>query len=50
MYHIPNMVYQEKMPPRAKRIFVETFSKYHKLNGGDEDVAMHKARRALEKK
>ncbi|ANF29730.1 ORF-82 [Catopsilia pomona nucleopolyhedrovirus] len=50
MYQLPDMLYQEKMPPRAKRIFVKTFSKYHKLNGGDEDVAMHKARKALEKK
>jgi hypothetical protein len=50
MYHIPDIMYTERMPPRAKRLFVETFTKYHKLNGGDEDVALHKARQALQKK
>lgn len=50
MYQIPDILYQEKMPPRAKKLFAETFSKYHKLNGGDEDVAIHKARQAVEKK
>lgn len=50
MYQIPDILYQEKMPPRAKKLFAETFSKYHKLNGGDEDIAIHKARKALEEK
>ncbi|AAN28108.1 hypothetical protein QKT50_gp057 [Rachiplusia ou multiple nucleopolyhedrovirus] len=50
MYQIPDMLYNEKMPPRAKKLFVETFTKYHKMNGGDEDIAMHKARKALEEK
>ncbi|UZE89767.1 ChaB1 [Parapoynx stagnalis nucleopolyhedrovirus] len=48
MYQIPEMLYNEKMPTRAKRLFTQTFSKYHKLNGGDEDIALHKARNALE--
>jgi ChaB len=48
MYQIPEMLYNEKMPARAKRLFTQTFSKYHKLNGGDEDIALHKARNALE--
>ncbi|AGA16210.1 ChaB-like protein [Thysanoplusia orichalcea nucleopolyhedrovirus] len=50
MYQIPDMLYNEKMPPRAKKLFVKTFTKYHKMNGGDEDIAMHKARKALEQK
>nr|AFS51972.1 DekiORF95 [Dendrolimus kikuchii nucleopolyhedrovirus] len=50
MYQIPDMLYKESMPPRAKKLFVKTFSKFHKLNGGDEDVAMQKARKALEEK
>ncbi|AFO10019.1 hypothetical protein Bomanpvs2gp049 [Bombyx mandarina nucleopolyhedrovirus S2] len=50
MYQIPDMLYNEKMPPRAKKLFVEAFTKYHKMNGGDEDIAMHKARKALEEK
>ncbi|USC25907.1 hypothetical protein [Palpita vitrealis nucleopolyhedrovirus] len=50
MYQIPEMLYNEKMPPRAKKLFVKTFTKYHKMNGGDEDVAMHKAKNALEQK
>jgi hypothetical protein len=48
MYQIPDILYKEKMPTRAKRIFAQTFAKYHKLNAGDEDIAMRKAREALE--
>nr|UIX56219.1 HycuOrf-92 hypothetical protein [Hyphantria cunea nucleopolyhedrovirus]UIX56364.1 HycuOrf-92 hypothetical protein [Hyphantria cunea nucleopolyhedrovirus] len=38
------------MPRRAKKLFVDTFSQHHKLNAGDEDVAMQKARQALEER
>ncbi|AAK85617.1 hypothetical protein [Epiphyas postvittana nucleopolyhedrovirus] len=48
MYHIPDTLYDEKLPKRAKQLFVDTFSKHHKLNAGDEDAAMQKAREALE--
>nr|ALR71165.1 hypothetical protein AGNV_103 [Anticarsia gemmatalis multiple nucleopolyhedrovirus]ALR71323.1 hypothetical protein AGNV_103 [Anticarsia gemmatalis multiple nucleopolyhedrovirus]ALR71481.1 hypothetical protein AGNV_103 [Anticarsia gemmatalis multiple nucleopolyhedrovirus]ALR71950.1 hypothetical protein AGNV_103 [Anticarsia gemmatalis multiple nucleopolyhedrovirus]AXE72279.1 hypothetical protein [Anticarsia gemmatalis multiple nucleopolyhedrovirus] len=50
MYHIPDALYEEKMPRRAKQLFVDTFSKHHKLNAGDEDLAMQKARNALEER
>ena len=50
MYHIPDTLYEEKMPRRAKQLFVDTFSKHHKLNAGDEDSAMQKARHALEER
>jgi hypothetical protein len=50
MYHIPDTLYEEKMPRRAKQLFVDTFSKHHKLNAGDEDAAMQKARNALEER
>ncbi|ABL75995.1 Mv-ORF43 peptide [Maruca vitrata nucleopolyhedrovirus] len=50
MYQIPDLLYNEKMPSRAKKLFVETFTKYHKMNGGDEDIAMRKAKKALEEK
>lgn len=50
MYHLPDTLYEEKMPRRAKRLFVDTFSQHHKLNAGDEDVAMEKARQAVEQR
>ncbi|AAC59061.1 unknown [Orgyia pseudotsugata multiple nucleopolyhedrovirus] len=51
MYHLPDTLYeQEKMPRRAKRLFVDTFSQHHKLNAGDEEAAMQKARQALEER
>lgn len=50
MYHIPEALYEEKMPRRAKQLFVDTFSQHHKLNAGDEDAAMNKARQALEER
>ncbi|AUR45117.1 chab domain protein 2 [Spilosoma obliqua nucleopolyhedrosis virus] len=51
MYHLPDTLYEEeKMPRRAKKLFVDTFSHHHKLNAGDEDVAMQKARQALEER
>lgn len=48
MNHLPDALYDEQMPRRAKRLFVDTFSQHHKLNAGDEDAAMQKARQAVE--
>ncbi|AGR57128.1 hypothetical protein [Choristoneura rosaceana nucleopolyhedrovirus] len=51
MYHLPDTLYEEeKMPRRAKELFVNTFSQHHKLNAGDEGAAMQKARQALEER
>ncbi|AHD25580.1 chaB-like protein [Choristoneura murinana nucleopolyhedrovirus] len=51
MYHLPDTLYEEeKMPRRAKQLFVNTFSQHHKLNAGDEGAAMQKARQALEER
>nr|BAA24247.1 ORF59 [Leucania separata nucleopolyhedrovirus] len=36
------------MPARAKRLFVN-INKYHKLDGGDEEVALHMARQAVDR-
>ncbi|AKN80574.1 Cation transporter protein B [Perigonia lusca single nucleopolyhedrovirus] len=50
MFHISESLFkEEKMPVRAKRLFASTFAKYHKLDGGDEDVALHMARKAVER-
>ncbi|AGR56981.1 hypothetical protein [Choristoneura occidentalis alphabaculovirus] len=51
MHHLPDTLYEEeKMPRRAKQLFVNTFSQHHKLNAGDEGAAMQKARQALEER
>lgn len=38
------------MPHRAKKLFTKTFLENHKLNAGDEEVALIKAKKALEDK
>ncbi|AYN45049.1 se89 [Alphabaculovirus alterspexiguae] len=49
MFHLNEAFYHEEMPARAKRLFVKTFKKYHKLDGGDEDVALHMAKQAVDR-
>ncbi|AAY83979.1 ORF-49 peptide [Chrysodeixis chalcites nucleopolyhedrovirus] len=49
MFHLNEAFFREEMPARAKQLFVKTFKKYHKLDGGDEDVALHMARQAVER-
>lgn len=49
MFHLNESFYKQEMPARAKRLFVRTFKKYHKLDGGDEDVALHMARQAVDR-
>ncbi|ACI28819.1 agip118 [Agrotis ipsilon multiple nucleopolyhedrovirus] len=49
MYHLNKAMYQQEMPARARRLFVKTFNKYHKLDGGDEDVALHMAKQAVDR-
>ncbi|AUV65375.1 ChaB-like [Alphabaculovirus myunipunctae] len=49
MFHLNESFYKQEMPARAKRLFVKTFKKYHKLDGGDEDVALHMARQAVDR-
>ncbi|ACO53482.1 chaB2 [Euproctis pseudoconspersa nucleopolyhedrovirus] len=50
MNYLAEAHFKEEIPARAKRLYCKTFNLYHKLNGGDEDVALHLARRAVEKK
>nr|UPO71101.1 orf46 [Trichoplusia ni single nucleopolyhedrovirus] len=49
MLYLNEAVFTEDMPARAKQLFVKTFKKYHKLDGGDEDIALHMARQAVER-
>ncbi|ABY65760.1 chaB1 [Orgyia leucostigma nucleopolyhedrovirus] len=49
MSYLTDVQFSEQMPARAKRLYKRVFDKYHKLNGGDEEVALHLARKALEK-
>lgn len=49
MNYLSDTFYKENMPARAKRLYQKTFNKHHKLNGGDEEIALHLARRAVEK-
>nr|AFP95840.2 chaB1 [Mamestra brassicae multiple nucleopolyhedrovirus] len=49
MFHLNESFYKQEMPARAKRLFVRTFNKYHKLDGGDEEVALHMARQAVDR-
>nr|AOL57053.1 hypothetical protein [Chrysodeixis includens nucleopolyhedrovirus]QGW49182.1 hypothetical protein [Chrysodeixis includens nucleopolyhedrovirus]QGW49322.1 hypothetical protein [Chrysodeixis includens nucleopolyhedrovirus]QGW49462.1 hypothetical protein [Chrysodeixis includens nucleopolyhedrovirus]QGW49602.1 hypothetical protein [Chrysodeixis includens nucleopolyhedrovirus] len=49
MFHLNEAFFKEEMPARAKQVFVKTFKKYHKLDGGDEDIALHMARQAVER-
>ncbi|QNV47827.1 ac58/59-like protein [Alphabaculovirus altersperidaniae] len=49
MFHLNKAFYQEEMPARAKRLFAKTFKRYHKLDGGDEDVALHMAKQAVDR-
>ncbi|QHB21695.1 ChaB-1 [Artaxa digramma nucleopolyhedrovirus] len=49
MNYLAEAHFREEIPARAKRLYCKTFNRYHKLNGGDEDVALHLARRAVEK-
>ncbi|QWO71582.1 chaB [Orgyia pseudotsugata single capsid nuclopolyhedrovirus] len=49
MSYLTDVQFSEQMPARAKRLYKKIFDKYHKLNGGDEEIALHLARKALEK-
>lgn len=49
MFHLNDAFFKEEMPARAKRLFVKTFAKYHKLDGGDEEIALHLAHKAVER-
>lgn len=44
------MLYNEKMFFCVKKLFVEMFIKYYKMNGGDEDIVMYKVRKVFEEK
>jgi ChaB len=51
MFHLSESLYkEEEMPARARKLFIDTFRKYHKLNAGDEDVPFKMAKEAVEKK
>lgn len=49
MFHLNEAFINQEMPARARRLFVKTFKKYHKLDGGDEDVALHMAKQAVDR-
>lgn len=49
MFHLNESFYGQQMPSRAKKLFQKTFKRYHKLDGGDEEIAIHMARQAVEK-
>lgn len=49
MFHLNEAFYHQEMPARARRLFVKTFNRYHKLDGGDEDVALHMAKQAVDR-
>nr|ANW12290.1 chaB [Malacosoma sp. alphabaculovirus] len=49
MFHLNESFYGQQMPSRAKKLFQKTFKKYHKLDGGDEEIAIHMARQAVER-
>ncbi|AUF81573.1 chaB [Malacosoma neustria nucleopolyhedrovirus] len=49
MFHLNESFYGQQMPARAKKLFQKTFKKYHKLDGGDEEIAIHMARQAVER-
>ncbi|AFY62894.1 ChaB protein [Samia ricini nucleopolyhedrovirus] len=50
MFHMADALYEQKMPRRAKQLFVKAFAQHHKPNAGDEDAALQKARQALEER
>ncbi|ABF47387.1 ac59-like protein [Clanis bilineata nucleopolyhedrovirus] len=49
MFHLNDSLYKQELPARARKLFVSTFKKYHKLDGGDEDLALHIAQKAVER-
>ncbi|AIU41284.1 chaB [Sucra jujuba nucleopolyhedrovirus] len=49
MDYLVKAQFKDELPARAKRLYLKTFSRYHKMNGGDEDVALHLAQKAVEK-
>ncbi|AXS67710.1 ac59-like protein [Cryptophlebia peltastica nucleopolyhedrovirus] len=49
MFHLTDAYYQEELPAKAKKLFKDTFNKYHKLDSANEDVALHMARKAIER-
>lgn len=49
MFHLNDSLYKQEFPARARKLFVSTFKKYHKLDGGDEDLALHIAQKAVER-
>ncbi|AWW14403.1 ChaB1 [Hyposidra talaca nucleopolyhedrovirus] len=49
MDYLVNVQFKNELPGRAKRLYMNTFRRHHKLNGGDENVAMYLAQRAVEK-
>nr|AIX47901.1 ChaB-like peptide [Lymantria dispar multiple nucleopolyhedrovirus] len=50
MFYLNEVLLKEEMPARARRLFIETFRKYHKLDGGDENIALHLAFKAVERR
>ncbi|QEI03662.1 CHAB-LIKE1 [Rachiplusia nu nucleopolyhedrovirus] len=49
MFNVSQTFYKENMPAKARRLFDRTFNTYHKLDGGDEEIALHLARQAVER-
>ncbi|ABI35727.1 ChaB1 [Ectropis obliqua nucleopolyhedrovirus] len=50
MEYLTDIVFKEEMPARAKQLFKKTYLHYCKPHGGgDEIMALHMARRAVEK-
>ncbi|ADD73767.1 ORF58 [Lymantria xylina nucleopolyhedrovirus] len=50
MFYLNEMLLKEELPARARRLFIDTFRKYHKLDGGDENIALHLAFKAIERR
>lgn len=49
MIHLKDAIFKDLLPARAQRLYEKTFNKYHKLDGGDEEVALLMARQAVER-
>ncbi|AHH82628.1 ChaB1 [Buzura suppressaria nucleopolyhedrovirus] len=49
MDYLANVQFKNELPGRAKRLYMNIFRRYHKLNGGDENVAMYLAQKEVEK-
>nr|ANS70944.1 ChaB domain protein 1 [Lymantria dispar multiple nucleopolyhedrovirus] len=49
MFYLNEVLLKEELPARARRLFINTFRKYHKLDGGDENIALHLAFKAVER-